>query len=160
MPRAELGGLEWRVGAMADVPAVARLAEIAFEPFYREAWTDRQIADLLRNGESWLDVGVAAGLGVLSFALCRKVADEVELLLCAAHPRCRRQGLGACMMQRVIAECRRRGARTLFLEVRSGNRAAIALYQRTGFVVRGRRPHYYRTMSGDMIDAITMSLVL
>lgn len=160
MPRSDLARLEWHLSAMADVPAVAALAEIAFEPFYCEAWTERQIADLLQSADAWLDLGLATTVGVLAFALCRQVADEVELLLCAAHPHWRQQGLGAQLMERVIAECRRRGARTLFLEVRSGNRAAIALYQRTGFIVRGRRPHYYRTMSGEMIDAITMSLVL
>lgn len=160
MRRAELAGLVWRTGALADVAAVARLAEIAFEPFYREAWTERQIADLLRSSDSWLDLGSVAGVGLLSFALCRQVADEVELLLCAAHPVWRGQGLGTSMINQVIAVCRARRARALFLEVRAGNRPAIALYERAGFVVRGRRPQYYRTIAGDMIDAITMSLEL
>lgn len=147
----------WRLGGLPDAPLAARLAEEAFEPEYREAWTAGQIAGLLGSSESWLDLGEAEG-ALITFALCRKAADEVELLLCATSPEWRRQGLGMALIGRVAEQCRTRGARRLFLEVRSSNDKALALYRKMGFREDGRRPGYYRTISGERIDAITLSL--
>ena len=147
----------WRVGGLVDAPAAARLAEASFEPEYREAWTTGQIAGLLGSGESWLELGEANDM-LVSFALCRKAADEVELLLCATSPGWRRRGLGLQMIDRVAQQCRLRGASRLFLEVRSSNEQALSLYRKASFREDGRRPGYYRTVSGDRIDAITLSL--
>ncbi len=159
-PAPELAGaLGWRRGGLVDAPLAARLAEDAFEPEYREAWTAGQIAGLLGTSDSWLDLGEAGG-SLISFALCRLAADEVELLLCATSPDWRRQGIGMELIERVSEHCKIRGARRLFLEVRSSNQRAIGLYHKAGFREDGRRPGYYRTVSGDRIDAITLSLEL
>jgi ribosomal-protein-alanine N-acetyltransferase len=147
----------WRLGGLVEAPLVARLAEDSFEPEFREAWTAGQIAGLLGSSESWLELGEADG-ALIAFGLCRKAADEVELLLCATAPDWRQQGLGMELIARVAEQCRLRGARRLFLEVRSSNEAALALYRKAGFCEDGRRPGYYRTVSGDRIDAITLSV--
>ena len=97
---------------------------------------------------------------LVAFALCRQALDEVELLLCAVAPEARGRGFGRQMMQRVQESARARGARRLFLEVRSSNAAALALYGATGFAATGRRPGYYRTLSGNSIDALTLGLIL
>ena len=152
-----LQAIGWRLGGLLDAPLAARLAEGAFEVEYREAWTAGQIAGLLSSSESWLEMGMANN-ALAAFALCRKAADEVELLLCATSPDWRRQGLGMNLITRVAGECRARGARRLFLEVRSSNEQALGLYRKAGFREDGRRPGYYRTISGDRIDAITLSL--
>lgn len=149
--------VQWRLGGIVDAPLAARLAESAFEPEYREAWTAGQIAGLLGSSDSWLDIAEAGG-GLVAFALCRKAADEVELLLCATSPGWRRQGLGRELISRVAGQCLARGVQRLFLEVRSSNEQALALYRQAGFREDGRRPGYYRTISGDRIDAITLSL--
>jgi ribosomal-protein-alanine N-acetyltransferase len=45
--------------------------------------------------------------------------------------------------------------RSVFLEVRSGNAAALALYEKLGFVMMGRRENYYKT-AAEREDALTM----
>ena len=156
-----MDGVIWRRGGLLDAPLAARLAEAAFEPEYREAWTAGQIAGLLGTSDSWLELaetaGDAASASGIAFALCRLAADEVELLLCATSPDWRRKGVGAELIGRVAEHCRLRGARRLFLEVRASNASALALYLKAGFREDGRRPGYYRTISGDRIDAITLS---
>jgi len=46
------------------------------------------------------------------------------------------------------------GASAIFLEVSTGNRAALALYARAGFTPIGRRPGYY----SDRSDALVLRL--
>lgn len=60
-----------------------------------------------------------------------------------------RQGIGGRLLAAGLLWCRSHAARSVFLEVREGNRAAIALYERAGFLVVGRRPNYY----GDPVEA-------
>lgn len=156
---ADTGALLWRTGGLADSESVARLAEEAFEPLYREAWTATQISALLATAGAWLDLGVADGR-LLAFAMSRQTFDEVELLLCAVAPDHRARGEGRRMMAAVAQSARARGARRLFLEVRASNSAALSLYRAAGFTPEGRRPGYYRTLTGESIDAITLSLSL
>ena len=46
-------------------------------------------------------------------------------------------GLGTALLARFVEEAERLGAEQVFLEVRVSNAAAIALYEREGFVARG-----------------------
>ena len=61
----------------------------------------------------------------------------------AVRPDARRRGIGAALLQALLAWAAQNGARHFSLEVRASNGAAIALYQRLGFQVEGRRPRYY-----------------
>jgi ribosomal-protein-alanine N-acetyltransferase len=146
----------WRIGGAAEARDAAALAQFAFDPEYREAWTEAQMAALLGTSAAWLNLG-ATQARLIAFALCRQVHDDVELLLCATHPSHRRNGLGRALVGEVLRAARTRGAGRLFLEVRASNDQALALYRATGFVECGRRPGYYRTVSGNSIDAVTLS---
>lgn len=153
----EATGLDWRTGGLADSGMVAALAETAFEPHFREAWTEAQIAALLATAGAWFDLGFD-GSRLAAFAMSRQTFEDVELLLCAVAPDLRGRGEGRRLMAAVVESARARGARRLFLEVRSSNLAALSLYTSSGFKPEGRRPGYYRTLSGESIDAITLSL--
>lgn len=52
-------------------------------------------------------------------------------------------GVGERLLRRAEREARAAGADRLALEVRVGNAAAIALYERTGYERIGRIPRYY-----------------
>lgn len=146
----------WSIGGLAEAGDAAMLALQAFDPHFREAWTEAQMAGLLGTSTAWLNL-CHDGSGLIAFALCRQALDEVELLLCATRPDRRRTGFGRELVAAVVGSSRARGARRLFLEVRSSNITALALYRETGFVETGRRPGYYRTVTGDSIDAITLT---
>ena len=156
-PQPDPALLRWSPGGLEAGAAAAALAADAFDPHFREAWTEYQIVDLLRGGNAWLDLGHLDGQ-LVAFALNRQVLDEVELLLCAVGPDWRGQGIGLLMMERVLDSVRSRGGRRLFLEVRDGNLAALGLYRTAGLAMEGRRPGYYRTAAGDSIDAITFAM--
>jgi ribosomal-protein-alanine N-acetyltransferase len=151
--------LVWSRGSAQEADAAAQLAGRAFDPHFRESWNEAQIRGLLDGASGWLEFASTGG-ELVAFALCRQAVDEVELLLCAVDPARRAQGIGRRLVQRVSDDARAVGARRLFLEVRSSNAPALALYRSCGFQVAGRRPAYYRTLSGQSIDALTLALEL
>jgi ribosomal-protein-alanine N-acetyltransferase len=158
--RSEQAAVAWREGRAEDLPAVSALVSRAFDPRFREGWTERQMADVLLLPRTWLTVGHVSGDGVVAFALCRETAREVELLLCAVDPRWQRRGLGVALIARTCAEARARRAQRIFLEVRDSNGPARALYAACGFRATGRRPSYYRDVTGGTADAITLTIEL
>jgi ribosomal-protein-alanine N-acetyltransferase len=56
----------------------------------------------------------------------------------------RRQGQAKALVERLLLNFREHSVRTVFLEVRESNSAALALYEALGFLPIGRRPSYYR----------------
>ncbi|WP_348790196.1 ribosomal protein S18-alanine N-acetyltransferase [Leifsonia sp. NPDC080035] len=84
-------------------------------------------------------------------------AAEGDIQTIAVAPAARRHGLGRALMQALIGEARKRGARDVFLEVRADNPNAQTLYRTLGFEEIGVRPKYYQP---DGVDAIVMRLAI
>jgi [ribosomal protein S18]-alanine N-acetyltransferase len=91
------------------------------------------------------------------FALIRSVADEAELLTIAVAQGQRRKGIATNLLAQCLSLARARGCDRLFLEVAAANSAAIALYEKAGFIRTGRRPDYYTQPDGTRSDAIIMA---
>jgi RimJ/RimL family protein N-acetyltransferase len=80
------------------------------------------------------------------------VAD-LGLMVAASH---RRRGIGTALLDAAVQWGREAGVRKLELHVFPWNAAAIALYERYGFVKEGyRRGHYRRGV--EYVDAILMA---
>lgn len=79
----------------------------------------------------------------VSFALGRVAADEGEVFRIATLPEYQRRGLGAGMLSELLGKMREKGAAVCFLEVRSRNTPAIALYRKAGFESVYVRKNYY-----------------
>jgi ribosomal-protein-alanine acetyltransferase len=94
---------------------------------------------------------------IAGYIVARETAGELHINTVAVRPEFRRRGIGAALLERVIQEARCRKANTAFLEVRSANYAAQALYQKCGFRAIAQRANYY---SEPREDAVVMSLVL
>jgi N6-L-threonylcarbamoyladenine synthase/ribosomal-protein-alanine N-acetyltransferase len=82
-------------------------------------------------------------------------ATEGDIQTIAVADSARGHGLGRTLMQALISEARKRGARLVFLEVRADNPDAQRLYERLGFIEVGVRRGYYQP---DNIDAVVMRL--
>jgi [ribosomal protein S18]-alanine N-acetyltransferase len=94
---------------------------------------------------------------IAGYIVARETAGELHINNFAVRPAYRRRGIGAVLLNRVLEEARRRHANAAFLEVRSANQAAQALYEKCGFKAIARRANYY---SEPREDAVVMSLVL
>jgi ribosomal-protein-alanine N-acetyltransferase len=148
-----------------DIDRIMAVMAIAFDPEYGEAWTRRQVQDALLFGNCYYGLIDAAGTApsedgaAAGFSLSRYGFEEEELLLFAVAPDHRRKGLGKLMLGQLSEAARARGARRLLLEMRRGN-PAESLYRAFGFYPIGERPNYYRTATGERIDAITFACAI
>ncbi|MCB2073176.1 MAG: GNAT family N-acetyltransferase [Novosphingobium sp.] len=148
-----------------DLDRIMAVMEAAFDPAFGEAWSRRQVEDAMLIGNChYLLVDSRGhppppGIPAAGFSLSRCSLDEEELLLFAVHPGFRRKGLGRNMLFRLTEAARARGIRRLMLEMRRGN-PAEALYRAFGFRPVGERKNYYRSGSGEAIDAITFAYTI
>ncbi len=123
--------IELVAGATTDLGLVDQLMKRAFDPRYGEAWTRPQCLGMLSLPGVWLTIARLNG-DPAGFALARVMGDEAELLLLATVPEVRRLGVGGALMRSAMEEARLRGAKRLYLEVRSNN-DAIGFYETLGF---------------------------
>lgn len=153
---------ELRPLTRADVAAVLVLERALFGP---SAWSEATISDELAAADHWYvgvdgpipDVPAPEGPALLAYAGASFDGDVVEVMTIGVALRAQRRGLGAQLFDALVGYARSRGATAVMLEVRVDNAPAIALYERAGFVVLGRRRRYYQP---EDVDAFTMRLML
>ena len=97
----------------------------------------------------------AAPIGYL-LTVWRREGTSVRLYSIAIAPEARGKGLAQRLLQSSIRHVKRLGRSRYTLEVAAGNQAAIALYEKLGFVPFGRYPAYYQ----DGQDAVRMRKAL
>lgn len=132
-----------------DVPAAMGLEH---ELFTDEAWTEGMLREELAAATRYYLVAVEGERVVGYGGLC--VYDEEAFIqTIAVTAERQRRGIGRKLLQALIAESDRRGARSLLLEVRADNVAAQSLYAASGFAAVGLRKRYYQP-SG--VDAVVM----
>lgn len=94
---------------------------------------------------------------IAGYIVARETAGELHINNFAVRSEFRRRGIGATLLNQVLREASQRKANAAFLEVRSTNHAAQALYEKCGFRAIARRANYY---SEPREDAVVMSLEL
>ena len=81
--------------------------------------------------------------GIAGYGCIQLAADEGDLLSVAVRKELRGAGIGASLLDALLAEAAQKGARRIFLEVRESNVPAIRMYERAGFQQVGIRKNYY-----------------
>lgn len=90
----------------------------------------------------------------LGYIIGRLIAPEGEIYRIATHPDHRGRGIGYRLLSYALKTERGRGLETTFLEVRSKNEPAKALYRAYGFKEIGVRRGYYKNPDDDAIIMI------
>lgn len=130
----------------------------AFDPFYGEAWNRHQCNSIMGLPGVYTLVVTIEGKPA-GFLLSRTVFDECELLLLAVKPEFRREGVATALFKKLIAKAKIEDTKYIHLEVREKN-PALNLYYQIGFREVGRRINYYKSLNGDLYNAITLSLIV
>jgi ribosomal-protein-alanine N-acetyltransferase len=91
------------------------------------------------------------------YIVARMAADELHINNVAVRDEYRRRGIGRDLLKKIIEQGHSLGTSVAFLELRAGNHAALALYEKYGFMVTARRKNYY---SEPIEDALVMTVQL
>jgi len=136
---------------LADVEQVSAIDQVSFSLPWPKSSFHFELTDnpASRCWVAEMDGRVAAML------VAWLIVDEIHIATIATHPDFRKQGIGKKLLSHVLQAAKAEGALTSFLEVREGNDAAIAMYEKFGYVESGRREGYYMD-NGE--DAILMTL--
>ena len=130
-------------GDLAAIVAVERAS-------FGDPWSDASFRSLLRADTARFRVATRAGV-VVGYAIAIRVGDEAELANLAVAPAARRAGIGALLLDDLLATTDVEPAATVYLEVRASNEGAQALYRSRGFESAGRRKGYYSRPAEDAL---------
>lgn len=127
----------------SDLPAIAEIERRSFS----DPWSLRAFGAALARPEVHFTVAQASEGGVARVAgylVAWFVVDEAEIGNVAVAEEFRGRGVGAALLDGMLAAAGRASVRDVYLEVRESNAAARALYASRGFTPVGRRRRYYR----------------
>jgi RimJ/RimL family protein N-acetyltransferase len=150
-----------RPGLEGDrVPLATLFAAVAEE---RDGIATEPPVDVQARAAGWmLDgtlVAVADGaiVGLLHLQASRHGFAELGMAVARAW---RGRGVGSALLAAGIEWARERDLHKVTLAVFPHNTAAIALYEKFGFVEEGRRVKQFRRASGELWDAVEMGLLI
>ena len=126
---------------------IAHLEQTCFS----RPWSRDMLAEELYNDCAAYLAAVDEQDRVLGYAGIQVILDEGYITNVAVLPEYRREKVASGLLQVFCDFARGHDLRFITLEVRPGNRAAIALYEGFGFVEAGRRKNYYENPREDAL---------
>lgn len=139
-----------RLMRRTDLPQVLQIERVS----YAYPWTRQIFKDCLASGyHCWV---LEQGTKLQGYLIWSLALDEAHILNLCVRAEQRRQGWGQWLLRELCTTAYKQGARSLFLEVRPSNQAAVILYQNTGFCEVGLRQAYYPAPGGRE-DALIMA---
>ncbi len=142
-----------RLAQPDDLDAIVEIERVSFS----DAWSEASFQSLFGRSEVSFVVAIGAhgnSEEVLGYVVATFAADQGEIANLAVRPEGRRSGHASRLLGFVHREAARRGATSMWLEVRESNRSAIALYTALGYREMGRRARYYED---PLEDALVLS---
>lgn len=130
-----------------DIPAITAIEEKEFS----DPWPAVAFEEILVESRFIAKVVCDTADSPIGYICALCVADELQIQNIAIDAQYRRRGLGRYLLTTTEEEGIRRGATAAFLDVRSDNTAALALYAEMGYRRLGRRRDYYDNPPGDAL---------
>lgn len=125
-----------------DAAAIADLSRRCIEQGLPPTWGESRVTYCMRNPECVV-LAARERRRFAGFAIMEYYDDYAHLNLLAVHPGYRRQGVGRAMLEWLESTARTAGIFSVRLELRASNDAALAFYERLGYMRAGRRSNYY-----------------
>lgn len=144
--------IEIRKASREDLPGLALLEQESFS----DSWSQSALEETLKNPLSCILIALW-GKEVVGYCIFYQILDEVEIVRVAVVSEHRRKGIGEMLLQKLKNISLEQGVKKLLLDVREGNLAARALYEKQGFGVDGLRKRFYQNPTE---DAVLMSCAL
>ncbi len=122
---------------------VAELERLCFA----DPWSEKALELLLGDG-AYGAVCLQDGR-IMAYGGILWAPFEGQITNIATHPTARRCGMGAAVLEHLIAVAIEKGCEQLSLEARVSNLPAISLYERYGFEKMGLRRGFYKHPTED-----------
>lgn len=129
-----------------DVQRCAELEQLLFAD--DDPWHPEAFRQALAAGHYYL--AACEGGSLIGYAGLARIGGDAEVHTLAVDPMHQGKGLGRVLLRALLDHA---AGATVFLEVRTDNHSAIALYRSEDFMVIGTRRGYYRPSGA---DAFTM----
>lgn len=123
-------------------PRDAGQVSLLEQQIFSQPWSCQGFLDALAMEHAIFLVAESEGR-ILGYCGMYCAMDEGEITNVAVDTELRRNGIGKLLMERLLAEAKRAGIRTVILEVRVSNESAIRLYEAFGFTIQGTRKGFY-----------------
>lgn len=129
-----------------DAPGAAAVESICFS----DGWSLKVYEETLRLPFAYYYAAELDGqiIGTIGLQI---LGGDGEISNVAVLPQYRKQGIASDLLAAALQYGQQIGTRDFTLEVRAGNTAAIALYERYGFVTEGVRRDFYTNPHEDAL---------
>ncbi len=141
--------MEIRRSRPDDATAIAEMEVNIFG----DPWSKKDIFSYICS-ETGMCFTALDGGEVIAYLIGRKIPPEGEIYRIAVREDKRGRGVGYRLLSFALKTERGSGVETVFLEVRSKNTPARALYQAYGFKEIGVRKNYYQNPNDDAVVMI------
>ena len=135
-----------RLMTVDDVPEVCSVDRLCITP----AWSPQTFEAEVDLTTGFYLVAEIRG-DIVGYLGSTIILDEAHISTFGVHPAARRRRIGERLLVTLLNETVKRKVRRITLEVREGNEAARALYEKYGFIALSRRKGYYRDNDEDAI---------
>ena len=138
---------------------IETVAQLEFEAS-NNPWSKKQLSESVSNPNN-LGYLLLVQSKIIGYIIAMPSLDSADILNLAIHKDFKRKGYGSSLIDHLLMNLKKRDIKTLFLEVRKGNFAAIALYLSLGFEEISIRKNYYTKNSNQLSlkeDGIIMRL--
>lgn len=132
----------------ADLPAVMGMEEELFAP---DTWTAAMYRDELSRTDTRHYLVAEDDGGIVGYAGLIAYDDEAHVATIGVTGARQGEGIGARLLDALLAEADQRAVPVVLLEVRADNETAQGLYRRRGFAEIGRRRGYYQPSGTDAV---------
>jgi len=136
----------------SDIPKILQIERLSFTT----PWSETAFLQEIFNPYSITKVALLEDK-VIGYICVDHMIDEGHILNLAVQLDMRRRCVATSLLREVIEELRKKGCRSLYLEVRTSNLGAQKFYERFGFRPVGVKGNYY-TFPRE--DAVIMALEL
>ncbi len=122
-----------------DISRIAQLERLCFS----EPWSVQSLTACCKNPEYIFFTAKDKNENIAGYCSMRYVLDEAEICNVAVDAKYRRMGAASALVREIIKTACELHLKSISLEVRESNEAAISLYEKFGFNRSGVRRGFY-----------------
>lgn len=132
-----------------DIDQILKIEELSFAT----PWTRQSFENELKLNQFAVYLVLEKDGQIVGYCGMWLIVDEAHITNIAVLPEFRGQKLGETILRMIMEVAKKRGAKSMTLEVRVSNTVAQSLYRKLGFMNGGIRKNYY---TDNYEDALVM----